>query len=112
MWRTEGRYSKEVFNHFIFKLSLFIFGCTGSLCCAGFLSLVAARGGYSAVTVHGLLIAVAFLVAEHGVRSTGSALVAHRLSCSAACGSSGSGIEPVSPALAGRFFTAEPPGKP
>ena len=25
---------------------------------------------------------------------------------------SGSGIEPVSPALAGRFFTTEPPGKP
>ena len=24
----------------------------------------------------------------------------------------GSGIEPVSPALAGRFFTTEPPGKP
>ena len=25
---------------------------------------------------------------------------------------SGSGIEPGSPALAGRFFTTEPPGKP
>ena len=31
-----------------------------------FFSLVAARGGFAAVTVHGLLIAVAFLVAEHG----------------------------------------------
>ena len=83
----------------------------GLRCCTGF-SLVLMSEGGSLAAVHRLLIAVAFLVAEHGVRSTGSALVAHRLSCSAACGSSGSGIEPVSPALAGRFFTAEPPGKP
>ena len=27
---------------------------------------VAARGGYSLIAVHGLLIVVAFLVAEHG----------------------------------------------
>ena len=28
------------------------------------------------------------------------------------CDLPGPGIEPVSPALAGRFFTTEPPGKP
>ena len=28
------------------------------------------------------------------------------------CGLPGSGIEPVSPALAGEFFTTKPPGKP
>lgn len=32
--------------------------------------------------------------------------------CPGRVGSPGSGIEPVSPVLAGRFLTAEPPGKP
>ena len=46
---------------------LFIFDCAGSsLRCVGF-SLVAASWGYSVVAVHGPLIAVAFLVAEHGL---------------------------------------------
>ena len=39
--------------------------------------------------------------------------MAHGLSCSAACGNlPGPGIEPVSPALAGRFPPTAPPGKP
>ena len=47
------------------------------------------------------------------LQSTGSIVVVHRLSCSAASRRlPGLGIEPVSPALAGRFFTTEPPGKP
>ena len=33
-------------------------------------------------------------------------------SCSVACGSSWTGIEPVSPALAGGFLTTGPPGSP
>ena len=38
--------------------------------------------------------------------------MAPRLSCSVACGIfPGSGLEPVSPALAGRFLTTAPPGK-
>ena len=43
-----------------------------------------------------------------------SFLVAHELSCPAACGISvpQPGIEPLSPALGGRFSTAGPPGKP
>ena len=45
--------------------------------------------------------------------STDSTVVVHRLSCSTAMWDlPGSGIEPVSSALAGRFFTAEPPEKP
>ena len=40
------------------------------------------------VVVQGLLIAVAPLVAEHGLWSTGSGIVAHRLGCSVACGTS------------------------
>ena len=45
----------------------FIFGCTrSSWLCAGF-SLVVASRIYSLVAVRGLLIAVASLVAEHGL---------------------------------------------
>ena len=35
------------------------------------LSLVVANGGYSLVSVHGLLVAVASLVAEHGLLALG-----------------------------------------
>ena len=67
------------------------------------------------VAFHGLLIAVAPLVGEHGLwgaRSTGSVVVAYRLSCSLACGNLPGSEELVSLALAGKFFTTEPPGKP
>ena len=48
---------------------LFIFGCAGSsLLC--WLSLVAASGGHSLVVVCGLLSAVAFIVAEHGLQGS------------------------------------------
>ena len=41
-----------------------------------------------------------------------SAVVAHGLSCSEACGDlPGSGIKPMCPALAGGFLTSGPPGK-
>ena len=67
----------------------FILDCLGLPCCRGF-SLVAGRGDYTLVVVHRLLIAVASLVAEHGLygarasvvaaprlSSTGSIIVAH-----------------------------------
>ena len=84
------------------------------------------------VAVHGLLIAVASLVVEHGLQahgfqqlwhvgsvvvahrlqSAGSVVVAHGLSCSVARGIfPGLGLEPMSPALAGRSLTTVPPGK-
>ena len=56
----------------------------------------------------------------HGLSSYGSRVLDHRpvaavhadeLLCSM-WDLPGPGIEPVSPALAGRFFTTEPPGKP
>ena len=47
-------------------------------------SLVEIRG-YS--LVHRLLIALASLVVAHGLQSTGSIAVVHKLSCSTACGS-------------------------
>ena len=88
---------------------------------------------FSLVAVSGLLIAVASLIAERGLQGTwASAGAAHGLSsCSSpavelrfsTCDAwawllhgmgdvSRPGIEPVFPALAGRFFTTEPPGKP
>ena len=65
------------------------------------------------IAVHGPLIIVVFLVAEHRLQT-------HRLSN---CGSRARllrsmwdlprpGLEPMSPALAGRFSTTAPPGKP
>ena len=69
-----------------------------------------------------LTIAVS-LVAEHRLQ-TRRLIVAHGPSCSAACGIFRAqllrgmwdlprpGLEPVSPALAGRFSTTAPPGKP
>ena len=78
------------------------------------------------IAVCGLLTVVAFLVLEHGLwgvqasvvvtrglSSTGSTVVAAELSSSAGMWDlSGSGIEPMTPALAGWFFTFETPGKP
>ena len=90
--------------------TLFSFGCTGSSSLRR-LSLAAESGGYSLAAACGLRIAVASLVAEHrlwGARAqqlwcTGLVALQHLLR---------SGIEPLSPALTGGFFTTEPPGKP
>ena len=52
-------------------------------------------------------------VRSTGSRRAGSVVVVHGPSCSAACGIFPEpGLEPVSPALAGRFSTTAPPGKP
>ena len=112
-------------------ICLFTFGCAGLHHCTGF-PLVAERGGYSLVAVHGLPTVVAALV-EHGL-SGGQASVAavsglsscssqaleHRLrSCSARAqlllstwDFPGPRIVPRFSALAGGFFTTSPPGKP
>ena len=51
--------------------------------------------------------------AAPGLQSTGSRVVAPRLSCPEACGNLPEpGIEPVSPGWAGRFFTSEPSALP
>ena len=75
------------------------------------LSVVVASGGYSPAAVCGLLTAVASLVLEQGLQGTqASVVVAHELSCMSDLPRPG--IEPVSSALAGGFFTNGPPGKP
>ena len=75
---------------------MFVLAVLDFCCCLGF-SLAVASRRYSLVVVHGLLNAVASLVSEHGLQdawvsvvaapglwSTGTVVVAHRLSCSLA----------------------------
>ena len=73
----------------------------------------AASRSYSLVAICGLLLTVGSLVAEHGLSGVGSVVLAWGLSYPVGKGMwvSGPGIEPVSPALAGRFLTTGPPGK-
>ena len=97
------------FSVFLIFIYLFL-AAQGLCCCVGF-SLVVASGGYSLVSVHGLLlIAVASLLVEHGLEAHWLQLLTCRLSCSTACG-----IFPdqgLNPALAGGFLTPGPPGAP
>ena len=70
----------------ISKTILLFFGCTGSVLLLSGFSLVTASGGYSLIVVHGLLIAVASLVAGAlalgpvGFRSCGSQALEHKVS--------------------------------
>ena len=50
-------------------------------------------------------------VVARGLWSAGSVVMAHRLSCSTACGIFPDQGSSVSPALAGGFLTTAPPGK-
>ena len=120
------------FNIFIYLfIHLFIFGCVGSslLHAGGFLWLWQAGalhcgaqashcGGFSCCRTWALG-ARASVVVAHGLSSCGSRALERRLS---SCGlrawllrgmwyPPGAGIEPMSPALAGRLLTTAPPGK-
>ena len=88
------------------------------------LSLVAASGGYSLLQCMGFSLWWLLLLRSMGSRHTGfsscgSRALEHRLSSCGAraqllCGMwylLGPGLEPVSPALAGRFLTTVMPGK-
>ena len=106
---------------------MYLLAVLGLHCFQGF-SLVMVSRGHSLVAMCRLLIVVAALVAEHGLqgarasgalahglKSCSSRAVEHRLnSCARAWllhgmwDLPGSGIEPVSPALAGGFFITEP----
>ena len=77
------------------------------------LSLVATSRGHSSSRCTGLSLSRLLLLWSTGSRRAGSVVVAHGPSCSVACGIfPDQGLEPVSPALAGRFSTTAPPGKP
>ena len=66
-------------------LFIYLLAALGLCCCA---QAISSRGerGLLFVVVRGLLIAVASLVVEHRLWSADSVVVAHGLSCSAACG--------------------------
>ena len=113
---------------FFFFFNIYLFGCTGSYLLIYFyiyfwlcwvfvsvrgLSPVVASGGHSSSRCAGLFTIAASLVAEHRLQT-------RKLSN---CGSQAQllrgmwdpprpGLEPVSPALAGRLSTTAPPGKP
>ena len=73
------------------------------------LSLVAACGSYSLVSVRGLLIAVASLIAEQGLQACGHQLLWRMgLDALRPVGSS----QTLCPAVEGEFLTTGPPGKP
>ena len=63
LWLSNSPLYKDVLH---LKTVLFTHSCAGSSLLLGW-SLVAAGGGCSPVVVHGLLIEVASLVAEHGL---------------------------------------------
>ena len=104
------RYQLFIFSYF-FKI--FILGCVGSsFLCEGFLQLRQAgatlqRGTWASSLSRPLLLQ------STGCRCAGSVIVAHGPSCSAACGIlPDQGLNLCPPALAGRFSTTAPPGKP
>ena len=114
----------QKFHNFrsFFYIYLF-FGCAGSLLLCGRFSPVVASGGYCLAAVRELLAEVASLGVEQGLQGTcscGPWALGHMLSSYGAqtqllCGMwglPGSGIDRMSPALAGRLFTTEPPRKP
>ena len=70
----------------LINLFVYLFLAALGLCCYAWAFSSCGERGLLFVAVRGLLIVVASLVAEHGLRSAGSVVVAHGLSCSAACG--------------------------
>ena len=96
---------------FIYLL-IYLWLCWVSVSVRG-LSLVAASGGHSSSSCAGLSLSRPLLLRSTGSRRAGSVVVAHGPSRSASMWDlPRPGLEPVSPALAGRFSTTAPPGKP
>ena len=105
------------FHFFFFQNFIYLFLAVLGLCCC--VDFSCREGGYSLVAVCGFLTAVVSLaerrpqgvqalVATHGLSSWSTrAQLLHGM-----WDLGRPGIKPVSPAVAGRFFTTEPPEKP
>ena len=112
----------EEMSLILFEANLFSFGCAGSSLLWGLFSIMASRS-YSSLQCMGFSLQWLLLLPMRGSRAHGlsrcsSQTLEHRLgSCDSAqllpgmWDLSGPGIEPMSPALAGGFFTTEPAGK-
>ena len=132
-WSSLFIYLYFLFLFFIFKKNLFIyFWLRWVLVAVRGLSLVVVSRGYSLLRCTGFSLRWLLLLQSMGSRCTGSVVVACGLSsCGSwalecrlsSCGAWAlllrgmwdlprPGLELVSPALAGRFLTTEPPGKP
>ena len=107
-------------NKFIYFYLFIGFGCIGSSWLRARFSLVVASRAYSSLWCAGFSLQWLLLLQSTGSRVQASVVVAHRLS---SCGSwalllhgmwdlPGPGLKPISPALAGKFLTTVPPGKP
>ena len=95
-----------------FKHALFVcFSCAGSSLVRG-LSPVATSGGCSLVAVCWLPVALASLAVAPRLESTGSVVVAHRLSCPAARGIFPTRHQTSASCISSRFLTTGPPRKP
>ena len=111
-------------SHYFFLRFIYLFMAALGLRCCTWPSLVEASRGYPLVAIHGLLIVMAFLASTgsrmRGLSNCNSWAIERQLSnCGLQAQSSrgmwdlpGSGLEFVSPALAGRFLSPAPPGKP
>ena len=113
------------FSFVFLNLFIYLFLATLGLCCCTRALFSCSEWGLLFVVVRGLHIVVASLgtrasvVVARGLSSCGSRALEHRLS---SCGTQAlllhgmwdlprPGLEPVSPALAGRFLTTVPPRK-
>ena len=103
---------------FFFKIYVFIFGCSGSSL-LGRLSLVAVSRGYSLLPYVGFSLRLLLLwsTSSRGAGFGSSSPWAQKLWHTGSValrhvGFPGPEIRPVSPASAGGFLTAGPPGKP
>ena len=99
---------KRLFFKKIIYLFIYSWPCWVFVSVRG-LSLVAASGGHSSSRCAGLSLSRPLLLRSTGSSHTGSVVVAHGPSCSAACRP---GLKTMSLALGGRFSTTAPPGKP
>ena len=99
------------FSYFLKLISYLFLSVLGLCCCTGVLWLWRVGATFLAA-VGKLLITVASCVAEHWFWDVGSVAGAHGLCCSAAREMCPDQSSNPSPALAGGFFTSEPPGKP
>ena len=78
-------HSQITLDFFFFNLFIYFWLCWVFVSVRG-LSLVAASGGHSSSWCAGLSLSWPLLLRSTGSRRTGSVVVAHGLSCSAACG--------------------------
>ena len=112
------KWYQSLMNYYFFFWNSFIYLFIYFWLCWVFVSVrglspAVASGGHSSSRCAGLSLSRPLLLRSTGSRCAGSVVVAHGPSCSVACGifpDQGSNQCPL--ALAGRFSTTAPPGKP